>query len=68
MVAVLDETDLLRRVRAEFDEMPGMRVTFEQLQRLLGVNEPTCEYVLGRLVRDGYIARERGVYRRSESR
>lgn len=40
---------LLHRVRAEFQEVPGLRLTVAQAQRLWGLDRQTCEAVLGRL-------------------
>jgi hypothetical protein len=41
---------LLERIRAEYLEMPGMRLTFEQVQRLCGVDGSVCRVVLDSLV------------------
>lgn len=41
---------LLRRARGEFLEMPGLRLTCEQAQRLWGLDEETCSSLLDRLV------------------
>jgi hypothetical protein len=46
----------LNRVRAEFREMPGMRLTPGQAERLLGVGGPICRLVLDDLVRAGFLA------------
>ena len=46
---------LLRRVREEFREMPGMRLTDTQSARLFGLSKPVCERVLGALLRDGTL-------------
>jgi hypothetical protein len=42
--------DVLTRVRAEFLEMPGLRLTAEQVQRLCGVEPTMCQMVLDVLV------------------
>ena len=47
----------LQRVRAEFLEMPGMRVTAQQVQRLAGVNALLCTRVLEELVMTGVLRR-----------
>lgn len=52
------------RVRSKFEEMPGMCLTLEQASRLLALDGTTCEQLLGTLVADGFLARERGRYRR----
>lgn len=48
MLFPLDE-NLLHRVRAEFQEVPGLRLTVAQAQRLWGLDRATCEAVLARL-------------------
>jgi hypothetical protein len=60
---------LLRRVCGEFNEMPCLRLTRGQAQRLFGLRSDVCERVLADLVRDGiltYGSDER--YRLSDSR
>jgi len=42
--------NLLRRVRAEFNEMPCLRLTCGQAQRLFGLRRDICERVLAGLV------------------
>jgi hypothetical protein len=49
--------DLLRRVRAEYLEMPGLRLTLPQAQRLWGVDERTCMLVLDTLTSDKFLCR-----------
>lgn len=49
---------LVTRVQAEFEEMPGMHLTFAQVRRLLGLSPEDCEAVLDRLVCAGTIARD----------
>jgi hypothetical protein len=41
---------LLQRVCGEFLEMPGLRLTSKQAQRLWGLEEPTCRELLEYLV------------------
>jgi hypothetical protein len=41
---------LLERIRAEYLEMPGLRLTLEQAQRLYGVERTLCQQVLAELV------------------
>jgi hypothetical protein len=50
--------DLLRRIRGEFIEMPGLRLTFRQAQRLWGLDARTCESVLARLVGTKFLTVE----------
>jgi len=41
---------LLKRIRAEYLEMPGLRLKLEQAQRLCGVERTACQRVLDMLV------------------
>jgi hypothetical protein len=40
----------LERIQAEFLEMPGLRLTHAQVQRLCGVDEVMCRTVLSALI------------------
>jgi hypothetical protein len=44
------EEPQLRRIRGEYLEMPGLRLTCSQAQRLWGLDEQTCVKLLDRLV------------------
>ncbi len=48
---------ILRRIRAEFLEMPGMRLTFAQAKRLWGLDEQTCAQVLEWLLAERFLNR-----------
>jgi hypothetical protein len=48
---------LVARVRREYFEMPGLRVTLEQACRLWQVDVSTCEMLLVYLVRVGFLCR-----------
>jgi hypothetical protein len=48
----LTSQDLLRRVRAEYLEMPGLRLTAQQAQCLFGLDAESCDAVLGTLRSD----------------
>ena len=57
------------RIRAEYIEMPGMRLTAPQIERLSGVDHVTCQAALGELVRDGILVRQPGdTYSRGRER
>ena len=47
----------VRRVRGEFDEMPGLRVTPDEARALFGLPDRLCEGVLRRLEADGFLDR-----------
>lgn len=49
----------LRRVRAEFLEMPGLKLTVSQAQRLWGMDRPTCEALIEELTESRFLARTR---------
>jgi uncharacterized protein YbjT (DUF2867 family) len=46
---------LVARVRGEFSEMPGLRLTLEQACRLWQLEVSVCETSLGQLVREGFL-------------
>lgn len=45
----------LERVRAEFLEMPGLRLTIEQVHRLCGVERRMCSAALDTLVQERFL-------------
>ena len=54
----LDETTtVLNRIRSEFREMPGLRVTLGQAARLWHLDPRTSESFLNALVVDGLLRR-----------
>ena len=48
---------ILRRVRAEFLEMPGLKLTVSQAQRLWGMDRPTCEALIDELTQSQFLTR-----------
>jgi hypothetical protein len=46
---------LLSRIRGEFLEMPGLRLTCQQAQRLHGLDQALCQRALDRLVGAGFL-------------
>jgi hypothetical protein len=46
---------VLTRIRAEYLEMPGLRLTIEQAQRLCGVERAWCERVMDALVAEQFL-------------
>lgn len=44
-----------RRVLAEFEEMPGLSLTLQQAARLFGLDDHTCQIVLGVLIDSAYL-------------
>lgn len=51
----MDLEALARRVRAEFLEMPGLRLTMSQAVRLWGLDPAICEAVVARLVNAAFL-------------
>ncbi len=56
VVSYRDDRELCTRVRAEFVEMPGLRLTLSQAVRLFSIEPHQCERVLGTLVLAGHLA------------
>jgi len=55
----------IERIRSEFLEMPGLRLTAEQIHRLCGVERAACAGILDTLVRDKFLrANPDGTYAR----
>lgn len=52
----------LRRIRAEFEEMPGLSVTPQQARVLFGLADSVLGRVLGRLADEGYLEWRDGQY------
>jgi hypothetical protein len=51
--------DALRRVKGEYLEMPGLRLTAAQAQRLWGLDSEACDALLGALVDTKFLYRTR---------
>jgi len=59
--------DVLRRVQGEYTEMPGLRLTTAQAQRLWGLDRAACDALLGALVDAKFLFRTRdGAFMRSD--
>ena len=60
-------SDVLRRVQGEYIEMPGLRLTTAQAQRLWGLDRAACDALLGALVDAKFLFRTRdGAFVRSD--
>jgi hypothetical protein len=56
---------MLDRIRAEYLEMPGLRLTLEQAQRLCGLERTLCQTVLDSLVEAKFLClKANGTYAR----
>ena len=51
------EPSLLSRIRGEYREMPGLRLTPKQACCLWQLDAATCDAVLNSLVDEGFLAR-----------
>ena len=59
--------ELLRRVRGEFVEMPGLRLTEPQARRLWGLDQAACSTLLETLVEARFLFRTReGAFMRTD--
>ena len=47
--------DLVGRIRAEFLEMPGLRLTVAQASRLWGLDEGVCRHVVDVLIGSSFL-------------
>ena len=50
------DATLAARVLTEFSELPGLRLTLWQTQRLYGVSADEAERTMDRLVRAGFLS------------
>lgn len=71
MASVVDP-HLLLRIRMEYVEMPGLRLTSQQAGRLWNLDQAACEEILATLVQElflsrtsdgAYLRRDTGLYR-----
>jgi len=51
---------VVRRIAAEFREMPGLVLSIPQASRLLGLDQAACERILASLAQDGFLRRRQG--------
>ncbi len=51
----MPQARLLTRIRAEYLEMPGLKLTLGQAQRLCGVERELCKMVLDALVAEKFL-------------
>ena len=49
--------NLVQRIREEFEEAPGFRVSLREASRFWGLDETTCDVVLHQLVAVGFLTR-----------
>lgn len=51
--------DVVARVRAEYIELPTLRLTEAQLQRLFNLDDTTCAAVLEDLCASGFLCKDK---------
>ena len=62
------DRDLQARIRAEYDEMPGLNLTLPQASRLFACDATTCTRALMRLIAKGVLSVDEGVFVRRGAR
>ena len=61
-----ERAQIIGRIRGEFIEMPGLRLTLTQAQRLWGLDEATCSALLHLLTEQHFLTQRRdGTYART---
>ncbi len=59
--------EVLQRIQGEYVEMPGLRLTAAQAQRLWGLERGVCDALLGALVEAKFLSQTRdGAFIRRE--
>ena len=56
------DRDLQARIRAEYEEMPGLNLTLPQASRLFACDATTCTRALMRLITEGVLSVDEGVF------
>ena len=58
--------NFVQRIREEFEEVPGLRLTIREAARFWGLDEETCGHVLAELQATGFLGRGGdGLYRQT---
>lgn len=64
-LTIVTRDAMLHRIRGEYLDMPGLRLTRPQAQRLWGLDEPTCAQLLDSLAEARFLHRkDDGTYAR----
>ena len=48
--------ELVRRIRGEFEEMPGLSLTSAQASKLFGMSPDVCADILANLIEEGMLS------------
>ncbi len=51
----MSNEELLKRIRGEFLEMPGLVLTSRQAERFWGLDSGRCQALLGTLIQSGFL-------------
>ncbi len=51
--------EIVRRVRSEYDEMPGLKLTPRQARRLWALDRSLCDRLLARLLSERFLRKTR---------
>jgi len=62
------DRDLQARIRAEYNEMPGLNLTLPQAARLFNCDTTTCAQALMRLIAEGVLSVDEDVFVRRGAR
>jgi hypothetical protein len=62
MAAASSHETLRYRIQSEYSEMPGLKLTLWQAERLWNVPNEVCEKVLASLVQSGFLRRNKEGY------
>jgi DNA-binding IclR family transcriptional regulator len=49
--------NLIHRIREEFEELPGLRLTLSEAARFWGLDLATCEEILASLLASGFLTK-----------
>jgi hypothetical protein len=66
-LSVPNWNDLPALIHAEYDEMPGLRLTIPQAARLWNVDQQRCQQALDSLTKEGFLSRVRDSYMRRDT-
>jgi hypothetical protein len=66
-LAISGDRDLQVRIRAEYQEMPGLRLTLTQAARLFNLEPERCARVLAGLVEHGTLSVAAGSFVRGSA-
>ena len=62
----MERDTVIKRVKSEFTEMPGLRLTMPQAMRLWGLDRDECQRVINTLVNTAFLQRNaRGEFLRA---